>query len=348
MAEIAYPSSLPGPMPGSFAPRPRRAASPLEGPLQQRGRQRDAAGLASQYTYVYTPEQMAAWLAWYRSTLIDGRRWFAHTLPGRGGMAARVVRYLDVSQQLLGAGIYRVTASFEQRGASLLPQESGDPYFANVLILLHGDGADGETNIVDHSVYQRDPVTEGDGALKLSTAQSKFGGSSLANTATDFLRYAAADFDWGDEDFTIEGWVYPTTIDATLRCWTGYGDDGGIGVGFAYEVSTGIGARFSFGTGADRYSAIGPALATNQWQFIALVRDGGVIRQYVNGVQVASAACAGSMYVATIYPHVYLHRRYTADEIWTGYTDDFRVTRGVCRYPGGTPFSPPAAAFPNN
>lgn len=56
MEAIVYPTTLPGPMPGSFAPRPRRATSPLDGPLQQRARQRDAAGMASQYTYVYTPD----------------------------------------------------------------------------------------------------------------------------------------------------------------------------------------------------------------------------------------------------------------------------------------------------
>lgn len=120
MAEIAYPSSLPGPMPGSFAPRPRRAASQLDGPLQQRSRQRDAAGLTSQYTYAYTPEQMAVWLEWYRSTLTNGRRWFVHALPGRGGLVNRVVRYRSVQQQLLGAGIYSVTCQFEQRGAAYL------------------------------------------------------------------------------------------------------------------------------------------------------------------------------------------------------------------------------------
>lgn len=121
MVAVAYPTTLPGPLPGSFEPRPRRGASTIDGPLQQRARQRDAAGMTSQYTYVYTPHQMAIWREWYRTTLLDGRRWFAHALPGRGGMVPRVVKYQQVQQQLLGMGIYRVTASFEQRGAALLP-----------------------------------------------------------------------------------------------------------------------------------------------------------------------------------------------------------------------------------
>ena len=115
---IAYPSSLPAPQPGAFAPRPRRAASSIDGPLQQRARQRDAAGLTSEYTFVYTPDEMAAWRTWWRDVLLEGRRWFNMALPGQGGMVQRVVRYLEAPQQLLGAGIYRVSARFEQRGAA--------------------------------------------------------------------------------------------------------------------------------------------------------------------------------------------------------------------------------------
>lgn len=127
MSALLYPASLPCPMPGSFTPRQRRAASSIDGPLQQRARQRDAAGMTSQYTYVYTPAQMAVWLAWYRETLLSGRRWFAADLPGRDGMVQRIVRYTSVRQQLLGAGIYRVEATFEQRGASMDVSASQGP-----------------------------------------------------------------------------------------------------------------------------------------------------------------------------------------------------------------------------
>jgi hypothetical protein len=120
---FSYPAALPGAQPGSFAPRQRRAASSIDGPLQQRARQRDAAGMTSQYTYTFTPEELEIWRGWFRDTLLDGRRWFDHALPGRGGIVPRVVRYLDVQQQLLGVGIYRVAVRLEQRGASLAPQD---------------------------------------------------------------------------------------------------------------------------------------------------------------------------------------------------------------------------------
>ncbi len=121
MSEVVYPSALPGPMPGTLTPRDRRAASSIDGPLQARARQRDFAGARSQYAFVYTPQEMAVWREFYDTTLRAGRRWFGIALPGRGGLEQRVVRYVSVSESLLGAGIYRVDAAFEQRGASRVP-----------------------------------------------------------------------------------------------------------------------------------------------------------------------------------------------------------------------------------
>lgn len=121
MPLIAYPASLPGPEAGSLSPRPRRAAS-SDGPLEQRARQRDFAGALSQYPFMYTPADMAAWREWFRTMLLDGRRWFTIALPGDGGVVTRVVKYREVREHKLGAGNYRVDATFEQRGSAVAPR----------------------------------------------------------------------------------------------------------------------------------------------------------------------------------------------------------------------------------
>lgn len=116
MGWIVYPPDLPGPAPGSFAPRSRRAGSSLDGAPQSRARQRDVAGLQQQLSWVYTPDEMALWRAWYETTLSQGRYWFAAYLPGlRGLKRPKLVRYLTKSEQLLGSGLYRVTATLELR-----------------------------------------------------------------------------------------------------------------------------------------------------------------------------------------------------------------------------------------
>jgi hypothetical protein len=70
------------------------------------------------HTFIYTAEQMGAWRTWWRDTLLQGRRWFTLNLPGYEGMTPRVVRYLEVSQSLIGAGVYAVEARLELREAN--------------------------------------------------------------------------------------------------------------------------------------------------------------------------------------------------------------------------------------
>jgi len=115
MSIPAYPSTLPGPQPGAYALPNRRAASSLPGPLQQRSRQWDLSGGQRTHTFIYTAEQMGVWRTWWRDTLLQGRRWFTLSLPGYEGMTPRVVRYLEVSQSLIGAGVYAVEARLELR-----------------------------------------------------------------------------------------------------------------------------------------------------------------------------------------------------------------------------------------
>lgn len=116
MAWIVYPDTLPGPAPGTASPRVRRLGSSLDGPVQSRPRQRDVAGGQRQISWLYTPDEMAVWRDWYTTTLSDGRFWFVAYLAGVGGLdRPKLVRYLTVSEQLLGSGLYRVTATLELR-----------------------------------------------------------------------------------------------------------------------------------------------------------------------------------------------------------------------------------------
>src|SRR5690606_12977607 len=86
-----------------------------------------------------------------------------------------------------------------------------DPYFDDVVALLHFNGVDGSQAVIDETgrywtVYQD---------AQLDTAQSVFGGSSLLLGATGVTRVAAAsssDFQYGTGDFTIEFWFRTTTV----------------------------------------------------------------------------------------------------------------------------------------
>ncbi len=76
---------------------------------------------------------------------------------------------------------------------------------------MHFSGSNGSTTFVDNS-----PVTKSftvNGNSQISTAQSKFGSSSLLLDGTgDYLSSPSnADYAFGTGDFTIECWAYRST-----------------------------------------------------------------------------------------------------------------------------------------
>jgi hypothetical protein len=83
-----------------------------------------------------------------------------------------------------------------------------DPYRSQVSLLLHGDGTNGSTTIVDSSPSPKTVTAVGD--AQISTAQSKFGGASIAFDGNgDYLDASSSNqYAIGTEDFTVEGWVY--------------------------------------------------------------------------------------------------------------------------------------------
>lgn len=121
----------------------------------------------------------------------------------------------------------------------------GDPHWANVVLQLHFDGADGSTGLTDYSTYGRTMTVVG--SAEIDTAQSVFGGSSayipagtngwtcVSDADTD-MRSGAFQIDWcvrlasaivsdsvGDSDgaiSTIGGgtWAYEWGVVTSRTC----------------------------------------------------------------------------------------------------------------------------------
>lgn len=336
-------------MPGSFSPRPRRAASGLEGPLQQRARQRDAAGMTSQYTYLYTPQQMADWLEWYRDTLRDGRRWFAHSLPGRDGMVPRVVRYRTAQQQLLGAGIYRVSASFEQRGASLMPAEQAPGPDDVLLLHYQGDYVDVKghaINVTGSPGFSSLP----DGPV-LTGAHSWFGGGTAtagggpARLYTDF----STDFDLNATDFTIQQWSYVPSPNSRPRAFLSIADDSDgpsgngrteyfIGIPSGAPFVNPAGALFPIGDNSSEVLSLAD-LTFGVWQHSFFQRRGDLYHWGLAGV--VRAAAINSYRRGAGPKRIFIGQSALTLDIdgFYGYLAESRVTRAAL-FSGLTPGQP--------
>jgi hypothetical protein len=122
MTAIVYPASLPGPVRQPRRAAERRALSTGPGPLQARSRSRD--WLADhELEFVFTPAEMAEFLAWWEDPLQHGGAWFAaHAWPSADPAVGGVYQFQGgVRTVHRGLGVQRVQATAQERGRGVDP-----------------------------------------------------------------------------------------------------------------------------------------------------------------------------------------------------------------------------------
>jgi hypothetical protein len=215
---------------------------------------------------------------------------------------------------------------------------TNDPDFSSVSLLLHGDGINGSTTIVDSSLSPKKVLPFGN--AQISTTQSKFGGASIAFDGNgDYLSApSSSDFIF-TSSFTTEFWVYRTSITAVFHVFV-VGSSANTQF-FVSTKSNGQGLRFGL-TGVAEYATGTLTWNLNTWYHIALVRDGSSVRFYADGVDVTDGTPTDSTtYSGDI--RVGYDVNVSIVVSFAGYIDDLRITKGVARYTGN--FTPPTAPF---
>ena len=187
-------------------------------------------------------------------------------------------------------------------------------------------------------------------SAQISTSVFKYGTGSMSfNGTTDYLPTPAKTaLAFGAGDFTIECWLYPT-VTGFMR-FMGQTDPSVISYTIQLRTSATNTIVAQAVTSGGVYTATSTLIATaNAWTHVAFVRDGTTIRLYIGGVQSGTNATLGTTAVlsSTNAFSVGAFGEYVSD-FWSGYIDDVRITKGICRYPSGTTFTPPTAAFPNS
>ncbi len=177
------------------------------------------------------------------------------------------------------------------------------------------------------------------GNAKLSTAQKKFGVSSLILDGTgDYLSLTSQpDFEFGTGDFTMETWVYPTatgTYRTIFDLRTSSGDTGGIILGLSDANSL-----YFYYNGNYRVGPVG-IVSTSTWTHVALCRYSGSTRLFINGAPAGSAYTDTNNYAAR---PVRIGADPNGNYAFPGFMDDVRITKGVGRY--SSAFAVPAAAL---
>ena len=221
----------------------------------------------------------------------------------------------------------------------------GDDKFDKVVALFNFDGSDGDrtTSGLDASNNNLS-LTYDSAGDELSTTQKKFGSTSLY--IADNVRVSSTEgFNMGTGDFTMEAWFYFTTLSAGFGIFDQWNSGTSLARSQLWHGSS-AGGQLKFyhsiaGQSTQTISFANPTIATGSWIHLALVRQGGTVKLYVNGTaDSTSGSTSGNV-----------HR---TDDMWFGdqqtgggnapqyYMDDLRITKGAARYTSN--FTAPTSA----
>jgi hypothetical protein len=214
-----------------------------------------------------------------------------------------------------------------------------DTNIREVSLLLHGNGTNGSTTITDSSLTPKTVTAFGN--AQISTAQSKFGGASIAFDGTgDYLDTGSnSAFGYGLNDFTIEFWIYRNASTA-LQVLLDH--RAGASVRVAPTIYISSNSIFYYTDGNNRIT--GGAVASTQWVHVALSRSGSSTKLFLDGVQTGSTYTDTNNYIDSPV-RVGGANDGSSVASTNGYIDDFRITKGVARYTAN--FTPPTLPFPD-
>lgn len=225
----------------------------------------------------------------------------------------------------------RITKGSALYSSNFTPSMTPVTASANTSILFKGTNA----AILDYSKLN---TLQTVGDAKISTAQSKWGGSSMAFDGTgDYLTTPnAVQFNASAGNWTIEAWVNfsSNTVSQPLIV----GNPRNFYFVYVYETSQ---TKLILGDGS-----INPILvvisppSAGTWWHMCCVKNGSTYTVYQNGVAQASTTTSLSN---TTLNGFYIGHDPGGATYFNGYIDDLRITKGYARYTAN--FTPPSAPF---
>jgi len=170
-------------------------------------------------------------------------------------------------------------------------------------------------------------------------------GSGYFDGSVDYLAVASdASFGFGTGDFTMECWLFPLTNPGTYSgIISTLNSSPTLGVGLGTDQSGNI----SFSINSDAGSAFnsnstGVPYDLNVWQHIAITRESGTVRIWLNGSQIGTdktntgdCGATDDVVVGRLFTDV--NQQYT-----DGYISNARIIKGTALYTSA--FTPPLIA----
>jgi hypothetical protein len=242
--------------------------------------------------------------------------------------ATLVTGYLSDIRVLVGTALYTTTFT---------PPTSPLQVITNTAFLLPGNNA---------AIYDRTGTNDLEtlGNTQTVTSVRKLGaGCMYFDGTSDYLNIPSGPINnLTQSNFTIEFWMYPTATPATAG-WLYANVVSGTtyAVSLSYRSTNRIEIYFktTAGTTFGLTTSTGTA-PLNTWSYITLTVSGSTAYFFINGVLDSTIALSSNIVGAGTQTYIgYESPAGASSFFYTGYLDNYQITRGVARYTAN--FTPP-------
>lgn len=244
---------------------------------------------------------------------------------------------------------FRVSRGLARYTSGFTPPAAAFEDYWNIVLLAHFDksypaGTGAGPTWLDSSRYCR-VLYSSSASDAVNTTVTKFGGGSCYHPGTYLLAPDAPELNFAANDFTAEGWFYPTIVAAGQAGLINKQNlVGNFGPFDVYRTGSQVAARLSTtGTSWTHTIAAAGSLTVNTWHHFALVRQGATVTLYLNGTSIGSVSVGAGVALANNTAYSLVIGGYTGSSYLGAYLDEWRVINGVAAYTGN--FTPATAAF---
>lgn len=210
-----------------------------------------------------------------------------------------------------------------------------DDIDVNTILLMHMDGVDDGvvfTDEVEKTINVLYPVVT-------KTAEKKFGAASAYFASPKGALYVEHnDFKFANNNFTIEGWFYPTSFTSQCVLFDLLKVGGTYTRNNSFAVLNLAGGKVQVYTKNTYLTVTTNPLTVNQWNHIAIVRSANTIQIFINGNLESTSAFTTDVQEGALMIGL-ASDNYT--QPFFGYVDEVRVCKDVALWTSNfTPSGP--------